>query len=150
MRISFCEAALTATSLKVRYRTTAQVLAHLQQLRGGRIFIPTEMPLPCGTRLRLALMVPDGGAAVSVEAEVVESVDRKASEAGGKTAGMLLTAVAADGAVAELERRLGISRPGPPVAPAASVAAPQAPRRPPRTRPLPPCPPPPRRCRWSG
>ena len=68
-------------------------------------------------------MVPDGGAAVSVEAEVVESVDRRASEAGGKTAGMLLTAVAADGAVAELERRLGISRPGPPVAPAAPAAA---------------------------
>ena len=144
MRISFCEAALTATSLKVRYRTTAQVLAHLQQLRGGRIFIPTEMPLSCGTRLRLALMVPDGGTAVSVEAEVIESVDRKASEAGGKTAGMLLTAVAADGAVAELERRLGISRPGP-AAPAVA-----APRRPPRTRPLPPRPPPHRSCRWSG
>ena len=127
MRISFCEAALTATSLKVRYRTTAQVLAHLQQLKGGRIFIPTEMPLSCGTRLRLALMVPDGGAAVSVEAEVIESVDRKASEAGGKTAGMLLTAVGTDGAVAELERRLGISRPGPSVAPAASAAVPKAP-----------------------
>ena len=149
MRISFCEAALTATSLKVRYRTTAQVLAHLQQLRGGRIFIPTEMPLSCGTRLRLALMVPDGGAAVSVEAEVVESVDRKASEAGGKTAGMLLTAVAADGAVAELERRLGVSRPGPPVAPAAPAAAaprPSAPDPSPAAVPAPP----PRRCRWSG
>jgi HEAT repeat protein len=121
---------LTATSLKVRYRNIAQVQAHLQQLKGGRIFIPTEMPLSCGTRLRLALMVPDGGAAVSVEAEVIESVDRKAAEAGGKTAGMLLAAAAAAGAVAELERRLGPARPQPSSAagaPAPRAAAPKAP-----------------------
>jgi hypothetical protein len=115
---------LTSTSLKVRYRTTAQVLAHLQQLKGGRIFIPTEMPMSCGTRLRLALMLPDGGGAVSVEAEVTESVDRKAAEAGGKTAGMLLAAVGADGAVAELERRLGPSRPDAPAVPAPAAAPP--------------------------
>ncbi|HSV92491.1 MAG TPA: hypothetical protein VLH81_05425, partial [Desulfobacterales bacterium] len=121
---------MTSTSLKVRYRSNAQILAHLQQLKGGRIFIPTEMPLSCGTRLRLALMVPDGGPAVALEAEVIESVDRKAAEAGGKTAGMLFAAASPAAAIAELERRLGVARPGAAAAPSVAAKAPAPPARP--------------------
>ena len=96
----------------MRYRTVAQVEAHLQQLKTGRIFIPTEMPLPCAMRLRLALMLPDGGVPVSVETEVLESTDRQAAEVERKPAGMLLAVIGQNEAVIELERRLGV--PGPP------------------------------------
>jgi HEAT repeat protein len=111
---------LTATTLKVRYRTTAQVLAHLQQLKNGRLFLPTEMPLPCGTQMRLALMLPDGGPAVAVATEVLESIDRKAAEADRKAAGMLLAVTGDKGAVLELERRLA---PGQSVAPPPQTTA---------------------------
>jgi hypothetical protein len=96
----------------VRYRAVAQVEAHLQQLKTGRIFIPTEMPLPCAMRLRLALLLPDGGVPVSVETEVLESTDRQAAEVERKPAGMLLAVTGQNEAVIELERRLRV--PGPP------------------------------------
>jgi len=108
---------LSATALKVRYRTMAQAMAHLQQLKAGRVFIPTEMPLPCGTQLRLALMLPDGGPPVSLQAEVLEATDRTAAEAGRKPAGMLLAPSGDTGAVLELENRLA-KRPAPAATPA--------------------------------
>jgi hypothetical protein len=119
---------LTATALKVRYRTVAQVRAHMEQLKTGRVFIPTEMPLPCGTRMRLALMLPSGGPAVSLDAEVLKSVDRDAAEVGRCPAGMLLAVAGEIGAAAELERRLGPPASGAiPTAPPAAAPAARAP-----------------------
>lgn len=105
-----CEAALTATSLKLRYRSIDQALAHYRQLKTGRIFIPTEMLLPAQTRLRLALVLPDRSRRIAVEAEVLEATDRKTAADLKKVAGMLLGLVGDEtAAIQDLERELGIA-----------------------------------------
>jgi HEAT repeat protein/Tfp pilus assembly protein PilZ len=105
----FREAALTATSLKLRYRSSDQALAHYRQLKTGRIFIPTEMPLPVQTRLRLAFVLPERSRRISVEAEVLEATDRKTAADSKKVAGMLLGLVGDEtAAIQDLERELGI------------------------------------------
>ena len=108
--LSLCEAALTATSLKLRYRSIDQALAHYRQLKTGRIFIPTEMPLPAQTRLRLALVLPERSRRISVETEVLEATDRKTAADSKKVAGMLLGLVGDEtAAIRDLERELGIA-----------------------------------------
>ena len=105
-----CEAALTATSLKLRYRSIDQALAHYRQLKTGRIFIPTEMPLSVQTRLRLALVLPETNRRISVEAEVLEATDRQAAADTKKVAGMLLGLVGDEAAaIRDLEQELGIA-----------------------------------------
>ena len=107
--LSLCEAALTATSLKLRYRSIDQALAHYRQLKTGRIFIPTEMPLPAQTRLRLALVLPERSRRISVEAEVLEATNRETAADSKKVAGMLLGLVGDEtAAIRDLERELGI------------------------------------------
>lgn len=104
---------MTATSLKLRYRSINQAMAHYRQIKTGRIFIPTDMPLPAQSRLRLALVLPEGKGVVSVEAEVLEATDRMAAADSRKPAGMLLGLV--DGpsaAIRELEQALGIASAG--------------------------------------
>jgi hypothetical protein len=104
---------LTATSLKLRYRSIDQALAHHSQLKTGRIFIPTEMPMPAQTRLRLVLVLPKKGRQISVEAEVIEATDRKIASDEKKAAGMLLSLVGdATAAIQDLERELDIASAG--------------------------------------
>jgi HEAT repeat protein len=105
----FCEAALTATALKLRYRSTDQVRTHYHQLKAGRIFIPTEIPLPSETRLRLALILPENRHAIALEAQVLESIDRKTAAESKKAAGMILGLIGDNqAAIQDMERELGI------------------------------------------
>jgi HEAT repeat protein len=120
---------LTVTSLKLRYRSITQSLAHYRQLKTGRIFIPTDMPLPVHTRLRLVLVVPEGKGVVSVETEVLEAADRATAANLKKAAGMLLGLVGGPAAVLrELEQALGIAAAGdePPAPPPTGKISPSA------------------------
>ena len=81
---------MEATALKLRYRSIDQFAEHCRQLTSGRMFIPTEMPLPAKTRLLLALILPDTPRRITLEMEVLEAVDRKSGEALQKPCGMLL------------------------------------------------------------
>ena len=72
---------MEATALKLRYRSIDQFAEHCRQLKSGRMFIPTEMPLPAKTRLLLALILPDVSHRIELEMEVLEAVDRKSGEA---------------------------------------------------------------------
>ncbi|HEX5682209.1 MAG TPA: hypothetical protein VFX82_15370, partial [Desulfobacterales bacterium] len=81
---------MEATALKLRYRSIDQFAEHCRQLTSGRMFIPTEMPLPAKTRLLLALILPDTPHRITLEMEVLEAVDRKGGEALQKPCGMLL------------------------------------------------------------
>jgi len=94
------EADLEATALKLRYRSIDQFAEHYRQLKAGRMFIPTEMPLPAKTRLLLALILPDVSHRIELEMEVLEAVDRKSGAALQKPCGMLL------GPAGELEAAL--------------------------------------------
>ncbi|MFO7710033.1 MAG: hypothetical protein R6V84_17840 [Desulfobacterales bacterium] len=78
------------TALKLRYRSIEQFAGHYRQLRSGRVFIATEMPLPAETPLRLALVIPDSSHPLSLEMKVLESDDRKATAKMEKPCGMLL------------------------------------------------------------
>ncbi|MGE5256206.1 MAG: hypothetical protein ACM3KE_06015, partial [Hyphomicrobiales bacterium] len=70
--VVFCsEAALTATALKLRYRSNDQARAHYHQLKTGRMFIPSEIPLPVQTRLRLTLILPEESQSIAFQAEVL-------------------------------------------------------------------------------
>lgn len=120
------EAALTATALKLRYRSSDQVRTHYHQIKTGRVFIPTEMPLPPQTRLNLMLILPENRQSIALQVEVLESVDRQAAAESKKAAGMLLGLVGDNrAAVQEIERQLGIGAgAGPPqAAPPAAVTA---------------------------
>lgn len=81
---------MEATALKLRYRSIDQFAEHCRQLKSGRMFIPTEMPLPAKTRLLLALILPDAPRRITLEMEVLEAVDRKSAAALKKPCGMLL------------------------------------------------------------
>ena len=81
---------MEATALKLRYRSIDQFAEHCRQLKSGRMFIPTEMPLPAQTRLLLALILPDAPRRITLEMEVLEAVDRKSGAALKKPCGMLL------------------------------------------------------------
>ena len=91
---------MEATALKLRYRSIDQFAEHCRQLKSGRMFIPTEMPLPAKTRLLLTLILPDAPRRITLEMEVLEAVDRKSAEALKKPCGMLL------GLTGELEAAL--------------------------------------------
>ncbi len=95
------------TALKLRYRSIDQFAGHYRQLKSGRVFIATEMPLPTETDLRLALVLPDTTRPLSLEMKVLESVDRKAGTEMKKACGMLL-GVRGDlqAACADLERQM--------------------------------------------
>lgn len=81
------------TALKLRYRSIDQFAGHYRQLRSGRVFIPTELPPPAETVLRLVILLPDTPHRLTLEMRVIESVDRKAAEQRKKACGMLLEAV---------------------------------------------------------
>ena len=81
---------MEATALKLRYRSIDQFAEHCRQLKSGRMFIPTEMPLPAKTRLLLALILPDVPRRITLEMEVLEAVDRKSGAELKKPCGMLL------------------------------------------------------------
>ncbi|MDO8945459.1 MAG: hypothetical protein Q7U75_19910, partial [Desulfobacterales bacterium] len=81
---------MEATDLKLRYRSIDQFAEHCRQMKSGRMFIPTEMPLPAKTRLRLTLILPDVPRRITLEMEVLEAVDRKSAAALKKPCGMLL------------------------------------------------------------
>jgi HEAT repeat protein len=91
---------LEGTALKLRYRSIDQFAEHCRQLKSGRMFIPTEMPLPAKTRLLLSLILPDAPRRITLEMEVLEAVDRKSGAALKKPCGMLL------GPAGELEATL--------------------------------------------
>lgn len=124
---------MTATALKLRYRSTDQVRAHYHQLKTGRMFIPTEMPLPSQTRLKLELILPGNRASIALQAEVLESVDRQVAAESKKAAGMLLVLISDNqAAIQGIEQQLGIMADG------GSAAASEPAARPPGTRPAPP------------
>ncbi len=84
------EAALEATALKLRYRSIDQFAEHCRQLKSGRMFIPTEMPLPAETRLLLTMILPDAPRRITLEMEVLEAMNRKSVAELKKPCGMLL------------------------------------------------------------
>lgn len=90
-----------ATSLKLRYRSIEQFLGHYRQLKEGRIFVPTEMPLPADTPLRLVLKIPGISRRVELEALVLESVDPRKSEAPATAWGMVIGVRAEPGSALE-------------------------------------------------
>ncbi len=106
-RYHSAEAALTATSLKLRYRSIDQFLGHYRQLKTGRIFIPTEMPLPADTRLRLVLKIPEIRQRVELEAVVLATIEPQTAEVSETAGGMSIGLCAEPGSALEaLEREL--------------------------------------------
>jgi Tfp pilus assembly protein PilZ len=124
---------LTATALKLRYRSNDQARAHYHQLKTGCMFIPSEMPLPVQTRLRLTLILPEERQSIAFQAEVLKSVDPKAAAASKKATGMFLGLVGDNQtAIQNIEQQLGLMS-------GAGSAAPSEPAAPsPDTRPPPP------------
>ncbi len=98
---------MTATSLKLQYRSIDQFLDHYRQLKGGRVFVSTEMPLPADTRLRLVLKIPELRQQVELEAVVLASIAPQAAETTGTAGGMSLGLLAEPGsALKTLDREL--------------------------------------------
>ena len=89
------------TALKLRYRSIDQFAGHYRMLQTGRLFIPTEQPLPARALLRLVILIPDTPHRLALEMRVIESVDRSAAAAQKKTCGMLLETVGAPRAALE-------------------------------------------------
>ena len=81
---------MEATALKLRYRSIDQFAEHCRQLKSGRMFIATEMPLAAETRLLLTMILPDAPRRITLEMEVLEAVSRKSGAELKKPCGMLL------------------------------------------------------------
>ncbi len=95
------------TALKLRYRSIDQFLGHLRQLSTGRLFIPTELPLPVETTLRLVFLLPETHDRLTLDMRVIASVDRASAEQQKRACGMLLGTVGnPPAAVEELARQM--------------------------------------------
>ena len=98
---------MATKAIKLNYLSAERFFKDYERLCTGKIFLPTQSPLPLKTRISLNITVPDIEEVLTVEGGVVKTIDDQAAAELKKPAGMLVGLIGgAEVALKELNRAL--------------------------------------------
>ena len=80
-------------AIKLNYLSAERFFKDYTRLCTGKIFFPTHTPLPLKTRLSLNLSIPDIEQVLSIEGQVIKTIDDKTAAQRKKTGGMLVSLI---------------------------------------------------------
>ncbi len=86
---------MATKAIKLNYLSAERFLKDYEQLRKGKIFLPTRSPLPLKTRLTLNITVPDISLILPVEGVVLQALDPETASRLQKHAGMVIGLIGA-------------------------------------------------------
>jgi HEAT repeat protein len=84
---------LAPKAIKLNYLSDERFFKDYTRLCTGKIFFPTNTPLPLKTRLSLNLSIPDIEQVLSIEGQVIKTIDDQTAAQRKKTVGMLVSLI---------------------------------------------------------